>query len=75
VSGEGAADYIDPPAFESAGIMLWFQRYVPPEYPQRGTSAFVSHLSVLDALFNVGFDGARGLLRPRARERVAAQAR
>jgi hypothetical protein len=70
VAGEGCLGYIDPPAFESAGIEFWFQRYVHPEYTQKGTDAFVSRLSVLDALFNVGFDGARELIEGDARERV-----
>jgi WbqC-like protein family len=70
VSGEGCLDFIDPPAFESAGVAFWFQRYVHPEYQQRGTREFVSHLSAVDALFNVGFDGVRGLVEHEARERV-----
>lgn len=70
VSGEGCLDFIDPLAFESAGIAFWFQRYVHPEYPQRGGREFVSHLSVLDALFNVGFDGVRELVERESRERV-----
>lgn len=72
VSGEGCLDFIDPPAFESAGVDFWFQRYVHPEYPQRGTDEFISHLSVLDALFNVGFDGVRALVEHEAKERVPA---
>jgi hypothetical protein len=71
--GEGSLGYIDPPAFESAGIEFWFQRFAHPAYPQRGAQAFVSHLSVLDALFNVGFAGVRGLIGGDARERVAGE--
>lgn len=70
VSGEGCLDFIDPPAFESAGVAFWFQRYVHPDYPQRGAEEFASHLSALDALFNVGFDGIRALVEREARERV-----
>jgi WbqC-like protein family len=72
LSGAGSLGYVDPLAFESAGIDFWFQRYAHPEYPQRGTRAFVSHLSVLDALFNVGFDSAGGLVVGDARERMTA---
>jgi hypothetical protein len=72
LSGEGSLDYIDPPAFEAAGIGFWFQRYAHPAYPQQGAPDFVSHLSILDALFNVGFTAARGLIATRARERPAA---
>jgi WbqC-like protein family len=73
LSGEGSLGYIDPPAFELAGIEFWFQRFAHPAYPQRGAQAFVSHLSVLDALFNVGFAGVRGLIAGHARERVAGE--
>jgi hypothetical protein len=70
VSGAGCLDFIEPKAFEAAGVAFWLQRYVHPEYPQRGGRIFVSHLSVLDALFNVGFAGARALVDKEARERV-----
>lgn len=70
IAGEGCLDYIHPPAFEAAGVGFWFQRYRHPVYPQRGTAEFVSHLSIVDALFNVGFDGTRELVEHEARERV-----
>ena len=70
IAGEGCLDYIHPPAFEAAGVGFWFQRYRHPEYPQLGSERFVSHLSILDALFNVGFDGTRRLVEQEARERV-----
>lgn len=71
VSGDGCFDFIRPDAFETGGIAFWVQRFVHPEYPQRGAAAFVSHLSALDALFNVGFDGVRELVEHDARERLA----
>jgi hypothetical protein len=72
ICGEGAADYIRPPAFEERGIAFRFQRYVHPEYEQRGTRAFVSHLSVLDALFNVGFEGVLRLVEHEAHAQLRA---
>jgi hypothetical protein len=72
ICGQGAADYIRPAAFEAQGMGFRFQRYIHPEYEQRGTRAFVSHLSVLDALFNVGFEGVRGLVAHDARARIRA---
>lgn len=72
VSGAGCFDFIHPPAFEAEGIAFWVQALTHPEYPQRGTSNFVSHLSVLDALFNVGFDGVRRLVEREARDRLPA---
>lgn len=71
ISGDGCLDFIDPPAFETQRVAFWFQRFVHPEYPQKSTGAFVSHLSVLDALFNVGFDGVRELVDHEARERAS----
>jgi len=70
IAGEGCLDYIHPPAFEEAGVGFWFQRYRHPVYAQHGRDEFVSHLSILDALFNVGFDGTRALVETEARERV-----
>lgn len=71
VSGEGCLDFIEPPAFEAEGIAFWFQRYRHPEYPQKGASEFISHLSALDAMFNCGFEHTRELIGREARERVA----
>ncbi len=71
--GEGSLGYIDPAAFESNGIAFWFQRFAHPGYQQSGSPEFVSHLSVLDALFNVGFSGVCELLAVHARERVTGQ--
>lgn len=53
LTGDLARDYLDAGAFERAGIELAYQNYVHPEYRQQ-YSGFVSHLSVLDLLFNVG---------------------
>jgi hypothetical protein len=52
---EGAAgrNYIDLERFESAGIRVVFQDYVHPVYPQLYDD-FISHLSIVDLLFNCG---------------------
>jgi hypothetical protein len=52
-SGAAAKDYMDEGVFARAGISVEFQNYQYPEYPQR-YGAFVSHLSVVDLLFNCG---------------------
>lgn len=72
VCGDGSLGYIDPPAFEAEGIGFTFQRFAHPEYPQRGVRSFVSHLSVLDALFNVGFSRTRELVWPQAASAASA---
>jgi hypothetical protein len=43
-------------------IDVLFQDFEPVAYPQRRTDEFVSHLSVLDALFEVGADETRRLV-------------
>lgn len=52
---EGAAgrNYIRPEAFREQGIEVVFQDYAHPVYPQL-YGPFVSHLSVVDLLFNRG---------------------
>ncbi len=50
---KGGEGYIEPAQFEAAGIRLEFQNYAHPEYPQLH-GAFVSHLSIVDLLFNCG---------------------
>lgn len=52
-SGAAARDYLDPDEFGQAGVTVEFQDYTHPEYPQPH-GEFVSHLSVVDLLFNCG---------------------
>ena len=51
--GEAGRDYIDVERFEANGIQVEFQDYKHPVYPQLH-GEFVSHLSVIDLLFNCG---------------------
>lgn len=53
ISGAMGVDYVDISSFENARIELYFQDYEHPTYPQLH-GEFVSHLSVLDLLFNCG---------------------
>jgi hypothetical protein len=62
LSGEGARSYNDLRRFEAAGIDLEYQSFDSPRYEQR-FDGFVSNLSVVDALLNVGSEGTRELLR------------
>lgn len=55
--GQAGTDYLDPHAFAEQGIELIFQNYRHPVYRQLH-GAFVSHLSVVDLLFNHGPDSA-----------------
>ncbi len=58
LSGNAAKSYLDIGAFAAAGISVEWQNYSHPVYPQQH-GPFVSHLSVLDLLLNVGPDSAR----------------
>lgn len=62
VSGEGCLDFIQPDAFERQGIAFHFQNFEHPTYRQQGAKDFVSHLSIVDALSNVGAAGVRELI-------------
>lgn len=53
LSGQEGRNYLDREAFEEAGLKLWFQQADAPVYPQLH-GEFISHLSVIDMLFNVG---------------------
>jgi hypothetical protein len=48
--------------FPVDGIEVLFQDFAPHPYAQRRTDEFVSHLSVLDALFEVGIDETRRIV-------------
>jgi len=53
LSGSAGRAYLAPERFEQAGIALKFQDYHHPLYPQLH-GEFISHLSVIDLLFNCG---------------------
>ena len=56
--GSSGQYYIDTNDFDKAGIKVSFQDYQHPVYPQL-YGAFVSHLSVIDLLFNCGPDSLK----------------
>jgi hypothetical protein len=62
IAAEGSRPYVGTePAFAEAGIEVVFQDYQHPEYTQlHGT--FISHLSAIDALLNVGAERTRELI-------------
>ena len=66
LSPKGASQYIEKVnkggAFASTSIDLKYQNYVPYEYPQL-FGDFISHLSIIDLLFNVGFDNSLEIIR------------
>ena len=61
LSGREGRTYLQREAFARSGLDLYFQQVEAPEYPQLH-GEFMSHLSVLDILFNTGADAA-GIIR------------
>ena len=69
----GAAEYIEKSspggAFLSDGISLYYQQFEHPVYQQL-YGEFVSHLSVIDLLFNLGFAASAEIIRSSRRPRI-----
>ena len=61
LSGAGGRDYLDESAFHG-DLTLRYSDFQHPRYPQRNSVQFQPDLSCLDALFNLGANGARALL-------------
>ncbi len=62
LSGPAARSYLDPAAFTARGISVEWMDYAGlPEYPQLW-GPFDPALSIVDALLNLGFQGARAVL-------------
>jgi hypothetical protein len=67
LSGTHGKDYLDLETFEKANMGLIFQNFTCHPYPQlKGKQSkqegFISHLSTLDALFQIGPQGTRDLM-------------
>ena len=65
LSGKGGAKYQDPAKFGSAGLGFEYLGFLHPEYPQGAhlcRSDFVAGLSVLDAVFHLGWEGTARLV-------------
>jgi hypothetical protein len=64
LSGLGATAYMDNDLFEK-GISVEYLNFSHPKYKQKNSTEFVSGLSCLDILFNLGIDDARLLINRR----------
>ena len=62
LTGDAARDYLDEEQFDKIGVKVRWHGYQHPVYPQRGGD-FVSHLSIVDLLFQVGPDSLKTLQR------------
>tara|TARA_Y100001970_G_scaffold116227_1_gene144699 strand:+ start:2147 stop:2842 length:696 start_codon:yes stop_codon:yes gene_type:complete len=61
LSGSGGRKYQDESKFTAAGLELYYNDYIPQPYLQTA-HGFEPGLSIIDALFNVGWDGVRDLI-------------
>lgn len=61
LSGRGGRNYQSPETFEQAEIELIYTSFKVLPYAQNGAE-FLAGLSILDALFNLGFDGVQQAL-------------
>lgn len=59
--GGGATGYQEDDLFEENGLILQYQHFIHPVYPQF-TENFIEGQSILDALFHCGFQGTKNLL-------------
>jgi hypothetical protein len=60
LSPQGSADYLAEDGFATRSpASLRFQDYHPQPYHQTGVASFVSHLSIVDVVANLGWSGAR----------------
>jgi hypothetical protein len=60
LSPTGSAEYLAQDEFERhAPSRLRFQTYAPAPYAQKGSKEFHSHLSIVDVVANLGWQGAR----------------
>lgn len=67
VTPPGALEYLQEDSFvDHCPVRLWVHDFKPVEYNQRGASAFVSHLSILDVVAHLGWEGTRSYIRPPA---------
>lgn len=58
ISPPGAREYLEADGFrDQDAVKLEFDEFHAPAYPQQGASGFVSHLSVLDVVANIGWQG------------------
>ena len=60
LSPVGSKAYLEEDAaFVGSGVEVVYQEFGLQPYPQRGAEQFISHMSVLDLLANVGFEEGR----------------
>lgn len=64
ISGGGGAKYQSDEVFASRGVRLDYSDFRPEPYERSGED-FIPGLSIVDALFHLGFEATAALVRPR----------
>lgn len=60
LSPRGAQDYLEDDCFcRATQVSLEYQAYTPRAYSQYKINSFISHLSIVDVIANLGFEGTR----------------
>ncbi len=60
LSAAGSREYIEEEGLLSAAdLRVLYQNFAASPYPQLGAGEFISHMSIVDVVANIGFDGAR----------------
>jgi|TARA_B110000858_G_C17710735_1_gene430442 hypothetical protein len=62
LSGEGAKNYVDEKYLKDNGISHRFNEFEHPVYNQIGR-IFIKNLSVIDCIFNIGFEGLKKIIK------------
>lgn len=64
ISPVGSMQYLEADGFQNRHNMcLGFFDFAPREYKQIGSASFISHLSIIDVVANIGIDGAKKYIR------------
>ena len=62
LSGPAGRDYMELDKYKREGVNVWFNDFKHPVYTQRNRNDFISHLSLIDLLMNVGADQGRKII-------------
>ena len=62
VSGSGGKNYLDEKIFQKNHIDIEYQKYTPILYSQLNSKSFIPNLSILDLLFNMGYESKKFVL-------------
>lgn len=63
IAGPSGRDYLVEKDFREVGIEIVYNDYEHPVYKQHGTDRFVSHLSFVDLVMNVGWEEAGRIIK------------